>query len=70
MQLQIQQMKIKANEEASAKRESDQLESREKVLINIVDSEDVSHPYKAFRKTWDSFQSQFGNMIKRNEDME
>lgn len=70
MQLEISRMKIKAHEEAKAKREAAAVEAGTTVLINIVDQEDVSHPYRAFRSTWDSFQSQFGNMIKRNEDME
>lgn len=70
MEIEISRMKIQHAEEAKAKREAIEVEKGSKVVINIVDQEDVSHPYRAFRKTWDSFQSQFGNMIKRNEDME
>ena len=63
-------MQIQAAREANDKREKEAVEAGKSVLINIVDPEDVSHPYRAFSKTWESFQSQFGNMIQKNEHLE
>lgn len=57
-------------EEDKKRREEKEIEAGHKILIQIVDPEDVMHPYKAFLKTGEQFKSQFGNMIKRNEEME
>ena len=69
-EMELQKIQIAAAKEAKELREQEAIERGSSVLINIVDPEDVSHPYRAFSKTWESFESQFGNMIKKNEMLE
>jgi len=69
-EIEVQKSKIQLEEVDKKKRIQTELDEGKKVIIEILDPEDVNHPYKAFLETGEKFKSQFGNMIKRNEDLE
>ena len=70
--LEIEKDQLRLQQEAENKKREEEaaIAAGQKIVIQIVDPEDVEHPYKAFLKTGEQFKSQFGNMIKRNEEME
>lgn len=69
-EMEMQKSQIQLEEDDKKRRIQAELDEGTKVVIEILDPEDVNHPYKAFLETGEKFKSQFGNMIKRNEELE